>query len=155
MTPRTSEASSAGLSSQSTTTSASTVLRPFTVCLRGGEDILESTRPVTEPSDHRRSPPLPPEPQTGVSTNEVVVTSRERELPTQSQFTTRVSRRASTQIGDRLPDRKIEALDVCGVRASRILRLAEFLLQSPGAPITALHSTRMTRSFRHVLTTWA
>jgi len=81
------------------------VLRSSAVDLSEGEDIPETTHPVAETGDHGRRPKLPSEPQTGMATNEIVVTTREFELPVQSPLTTRMGRTASTQIGDRLPDK--------------------------------------------------
>jgi len=60
------------------------VLRSSAVDLSEGEDIPETTHPVAETGDHGRRPKLPSEPQTGMATNEIVVTTREFELPVQS-----------------------------------------------------------------------
>ena len=106
------------------------VLRSPAVDLSEGEDIPETTHPVAETRDHGRRPKLPSEPQTGMATNEIVVTTCEFELPVQSPLTTRMGRTTSTQIGDRLPNCQIETFDIRHVRARRILRFVERLLQS-------------------------
>ena len=57
------------------------VLRSSAVDLSEPEDIPETTHPVTETGNHGRHPKLPSEPQTGIAANEIVVTTREFELP--------------------------------------------------------------------------
>ena len=61
-----------------------------------GEDIPETTHPVAETGDHGRRQKLPSEPQTGMPTNEIVVTTREFELSVQSPLTTRMGRTTPT-----------------------------------------------------------
>jgi len=72
------------------------VLRLSAVDLSNGEDILETTYPIPETGDHGRPPKLPSEPQTGMATNDIVMATREFELPVQSLLTTRMGRTAST-----------------------------------------------------------
>jgi len=57
------------------------VLRSSAVDLSEGEDISETTHPVAETGNHGRRSKLPSEPQTGMAANEIVVTTREFELP--------------------------------------------------------------------------
>ncbi|MEN8761123.1 MAG: hypothetical protein ABF290_01730, partial [Thiogranum sp.] len=59
------------------------VLRSSAVDLSEREDIPETTHPVAETGNHGRRPKLPSEPQTGMAANEIVVTTREFELPVQ------------------------------------------------------------------------
>ena len=58
-----------------------TVLRSSAVDLSEGEDISEITHPVAESGNHGWRSKLPSEPQTGIAANEIVVTTREFELP--------------------------------------------------------------------------
>ena len=128
------------------------VLRSSAVDLSNDEDISETTYSVLETGDHGRRPKLPPEPQTGMTTNKIVMTTREFELPVQSLFATRMSRTASTQIGDQLSDCQIEALDICRVRLRRILRFNVYAArqsrfpsgQKPEQPATPTSSVRAT-----------
>jgi len=108
------------------------MLRFSAVDLSEGEDFPETIHPVAETADHGRRPKLPPEPQTGMAANEIVMTTYEFKLPVQSLLTTRMGRTASTQIGNRLPDCQIESLDIRRVRMHRNLRFVERLLQSSG-----------------------
>jgi hypothetical protein len=108
------------------------VLRSSAVDLSEGENLPETTHPVAETGNHGRRPKLPSELQTGMAANEIVVTTREFELQVQSPLTRRMGRTASTQTGDRLPDYQIETLDIRRVRARRILRFVERLLQASG-----------------------
>ena len=57
------------------------VLRSSAVDLSEREDIPKTTHPVAETGDHGRRPKLPSEPQTGMAANEIVVATREFELP--------------------------------------------------------------------------
>ena len=67
------------------------MLRSSAVDLTEGEDIPETTHPVVETGDDGRRPKLPSEPQTCMAANEIVVTTREFELPVQSSLTTRMA----------------------------------------------------------------